>query len=466
MSDSYVSPDALKDKTKAELEAAQVPAVKKNLLSIDQARVILNTEQHLYSAMLQGCRLKMDNCVPTAGVRISGRGQVELMINQNFWNSLEGYEGVGLLMHEMLHILYEHLTRGKTLNPRIANIAMDISINQFIPLHWLPKGAMMPEMKYPDFVSVKDETGQVQQVAHPNAGEYMWKLEKGRTFEVYYKDLMKLKEELEKDMEGQSTLDDHDWQDNGEDFDESEGGGKPGQGKDGKEKKGAGKGGSLSEELRKMAYDSLINKAVSEASAQPGSIPQHVLQALSERFKPAKVNWQKELKGYIGRKYSQDVESSRNRINRRLGLMAPGHKKTFSPEILIAVDSSGSVSDAWFASFMCEIRGILKGQDEKVEVFFFDSEVVPNKMKLSDLKVMPKRPACGGTDFQKAIDYANKVRPDLLVVFTDGDAHDPKKPAYPLLWALVGNRKDFNHLTCGKKIKIDEKEMVEKHNKK
>jgi predicted metal-dependent peptidase len=477
MKNSKLDPAALKE-AQEQIKGQPIEAKKEtNPLTVDQARVILNTEQHLYSSMLQGCRVKIDDRVPTAGVRVSGRGQVEMMISPKFWASLEGYEGVGLLMHEMLHVLYEHMTRGKVYVHNIANIAMDIAINQYIPTHWLPKGAMMPEMKYPDFVQVQDpKTGNIVKVPHPNAGKYMWKFEKGRTFEIYYRELLKLQEELEKEMESQSTMDDHDWQENGEDFDsdgnegkesDKQGKGRSQSGKP-KDETGEGKGSEskISEEVKKMAYDSLINKAVNETTSEhPGSIPQHVIQALSDRFKAPKVNWARELKTYVGKKYSQDIESSRNRINRRLGLMAPGHKKTYSPEILIAVDSSGSVRNEWFVAFMSEIKGLLKGQDDKVEVFFFDSEVVPVKLRLSDLKEMPKRPACGGTDFQKALDYANKVKPDLLIVFTDGDAHDPKKPSFPLLWALIGPN-DCKHLTAGKKIKIDEKELVEKHKSK
>jgi predicted metal-dependent peptidase len=256
------------------------------------------------------------------------------------------------------------------------------------------------------------------------------------------------------DFEGLHPLDEHDWQEQGYDLDDLDENGNPIEGRE--------KSGQISEELKKMAYDGAIQQALSEARSQPGSIPQHIIQAMEERFKPPKVNWQRELRDYVGKKQSQLIESTRSRLNRRLGLVAPGQRKLYSPEILIAIDSSGSVSNQMFCSFMCELRGILKGQEDKVEVFFFDSEVVPNKLKLSDLKVMPKRPAMGGTDFQKAIDYANSVKPDLLIVFTDGDASDPKKACCSLLWALIGQN-EGKHLTTGKKIKIDAKELLEKH---
>ena len=200
MKNSHVSADALKE-VEEQIKSSSEVSEKKNPLSIEHARVILNTEQHLYSAMLQNCRLCLTTRVPTAGVRISGSGQVELSINPNFWNSLEGYEGVGLLMHEMLHILYEHLTWGATLDQKIANYAMDITINQFIPKHWLPKGGLLPQMKYPDKLRVRPQgakKGEYVEIPHPKAGQFIWNFEQGRSFPIYYAELIKLREERKK----------------------------------------------------------------------------------------------------------------------------------------------------------------------------------------------------------------------------------------------------------------------------
>jgi hypothetical protein len=198
MNDNYVNPDALKEIDQTNKEASE-STEKKNTLTIERARLILNTEQHLYSALLQNCR----QAISTAGVRISGTGQVELSINQKFWDSLEGYQGVGLLMHEMLHILYEHLTWGKLLDQRIANFAMDITINQFIPKHWLPRGALLPEMKYPDKIKVQvsgGENAEFVELDHPKAGQHIWNFESGKNFLVYYSALIKLRDERRKEQ--------------------------------------------------------------------------------------------------------------------------------------------------------------------------------------------------------------------------------------------------------------------------
>jgi len=399
-------------------------------LEIEKARAILITEQPFFACLLQSCKFSWDEKVKTAAVRVNGSGQVELVVSRVFWDKLEGYEGIGLLMHEMLHILNEHLTRGKEYHLKLANFAMDIAINQYIPPGWLPKGALLHEMKKPD-------------------GSYVWKFEPKKFFEHYYVELLKIKEKLEEDKqkgkkgEGKdgengesdepSTLDNHDYSEQSEDC----------------------SGEKVTEEMKKLAYDALINKAVSDTKERfPGSIPLHVEQAISERFKPTKINWRTELKKYIGRKQSKTIESTRNKINRRLGLLAPGYRKNYTPKIIIAIDCSGSVSDNQYSSFMSEVKTILAGQDDKTEIVFFDYEVCKEKLMISSLKEMPTRPAFGGTSFDPVIKYADEQKPDLLIVFTDGDAPTPKKPNYPVLWALIGyNQGDA---LFGKKLKIDD----------
>ena len=455
---------------------------KEPALSLENARSILITEQPYYAYMLQACRFSWDDRVKTAGVRVNGVGQVELIVSPKFWNALEGYTGVGLLMHEMLHILKEHLNRGKELNHRIANMAMDITINQFIPPHWLPKGALMPEMTQPDKIQqqVKTPTGDIVTIEFPNpkAGQVIWSFEKGKSFEIYYGELMKLREKQKEEMDKQNTMDNHDLQSEGMDGDgdESDGpkgdqesaGGKGKEDKEGKEgasKDASGDSKDVSKDVQKMAYDALINKATDEyRSNKAGNLPMHIQQDIMERFKPAVVNWKRELKKVIGRAISRHIESTRTRLNRRLGIYAPGYKKTYTARIRIGTDISGSVRDEWFVAFMSEVKEMVKGFDEAVELFFFDADVCEEKMKITEMKTMPRRPGAGGTVFNSAVKYANEKPVDLLIIFTDGDAPAPSiKSKSKVMWCVIGDYTDGKHLEkTGKLIKLDSKELLNK----
>lgn len=68
--------------------------------------------------------------LPTAGVSKNGINY-QLEINEEFWMSLSDKHRQGLIMHEALHIAFNHLTTFFNFsNRKIANVAMD----QQVPL--------------------------------------------------------------------------------------------------------------------------------------------------------------------------------------------------------------------------------------------------------------------------------------------------------------------------------------------
>jgi predicted metal-dependent peptidase len=80
--------------------------------------------------------------VPTAGVSKNGINY-QLTINEDFWTSLSELHMLGLLKHELLHIAFGHLTMYfKFSNKKLANVAMDMEINQYIDKDWLPEGGI------------------------------------------------------------------------------------------------------------------------------------------------------------------------------------------------------------------------------------------------------------------------------------------------------------------------------------
>ena len=89
------------------------------------------------------------NKVPTAGVS-KHNINYQLAINEDFWNGLSDQHKMGLLKHELLHIAYFHLSMYFNFpDKKMANIAMDMEINQYIDRDWLPEGGIMIE-NYPD----------------------------------------------------------------------------------------------------------------------------------------------------------------------------------------------------------------------------------------------------------------------------------------------------------------------------
>ena len=90
-----------------------------------------------------------NKAVPTAGVSRLGINY-QLYLNTDFWDTLGSQQKIGLLKHELLHIAFFHITDWSHLtNKEIANIAMDIEINQLIQEDHLPPGPQLPST-YPE----------------------------------------------------------------------------------------------------------------------------------------------------------------------------------------------------------------------------------------------------------------------------------------------------------------------------
>ena len=418
-------------------------------LSFSDVKHILISKQVFLGCFLARCNFRWDKTMPTACVSISSTGKLELRINYDFFESLEGLSKVGVVLHEMLHLVNGHLEKLQVgvfsseptnsftkyiTDQRLFNIAADMAINQFIPVEWLwknpepilPKMFELPEGQSSEFyyqalVQKREESEDEKRNAPGKGGKS--KGDDGEEGET----------EFEKTIKDIGPIDSHDWN---TPTDPSEG--------------------ATSKSVIKSAIDSMIRTVISDVKqVYRGQVDSHIQKIIDERFKPTKKNWKHILKKFCGSKTCTEVESTRNKLNRRLHFKAPGLKKMYSPKILIAVDSSGSVRDIWFASFMSQIKKILGSQDERVEIIFFDSKVCDFKMKIRNLKSMPRRPASGGTCFQAPMDYAIKAKPDLFIILTDGGAPVPTKPRFPVLWAVIKGE-SHEHLNFGQKIILDE----------
>jgi predicted metal-dependent peptidase len=106
---------------------------RKNIDSLAKASKTLMIKEPFYGLLLMSLNKVWSDKLPTAGVRIKGINY-ELAINPEFWQDLTPEKQMGLLKHELLHIAYFHLvsfTHLSKQNHEVANIAMDLEINQW-----------------------------------------------------------------------------------------------------------------------------------------------------------------------------------------------------------------------------------------------------------------------------------------------------------------------------------------------
>ena len=166
--------------------------------------------------------------------------------------------------------------------------------------------------------------------------------------------------------------------------------------------------------------------------------------------KPPQLCWQAILKKYVGT-IAAGKHKTRTRLNRRqperFDLSGQQDEKVL--KIVVAIDTSGSVSDRDVAYILNEIVAIIAGRKHSLTVIECDSAVqrVYSVKTQADIKknVMGR----GGTAFAPVIEYVNNdryFRDALLIYFTDGcgEREIPRPRTYRNLWVILGNPKNLS----------------------
>lgn len=344
----------------------------------------------------------------TASVGVTNTG-IQLKINAEMFEMIPISERAAILEHECLHCILEHtgyrrpkeVTENRESSPnvaafhhKIANLAQDLAINQFID-------------NIPAFaVNVK--------VFSKKIGK---ELRERAPYEYYYNQLLEdadkngnFREFLEMLDKGnvKLTIDDH--SENG--LDGREMGDLPGYAKQ-----------IISELIKKTANQ------MGGAGHVPGELQQYV-----DMLNKSIVNWKSLLRNFVANSVNSRKINTRKKPHRRFGIEQPGFKREKLLTVVVCVDSSGSVSDLALTQFWSEIDHIAKIYNN---VQFVQADcVVQNFGKYKRDKI--QNLGRGGTAYQPAIDKALELDADCIIYMGDGDSADePKNPRIPFLWAML-----------------------------
>ena len=356
--------------------------------------------------------------LPTAGVS-KHNINYQLAINEEFWNSLTDMHKMGLLKHELLHIAFGHLVSFSSFsNKRLANVAMDMEINQYIEDSWLPEGGIRIE-DYEDL-----------------------KLDKKAGCRYYYDQLLRLQDEKDKNgTTGNQAMDDL--------LDNIEQGDVPDHstweefdGMTDAEKK------LIEKQVQKILQDAK-EQTVKKRGTIPGEIEGLIV---VEEITKAKFDWRGYIRRFTGVSTKVFTKKIRRKENRRYE-DNPGLKIKMRQHMLLAIDTSGSVSDTELKEFMNEIHHIYK-QGVDITVIQCDTSIrsiEPYKGK-NEINVFGR----GGTEFDPVLDYynANLKKYTSLVYFTDGECYTSVRPKGKVLWVL-SERSGMNEDLPGQVIKLE-----------
>jgi predicted metal-dependent peptidase len=403
------------------------------------------------------------NKLPTAGVSKNGINY-QLAINPEFWCNLSDSHRIGILQHELLHITNFHLMQYFNFpDRRMANIAMDMEINQYINKGFLP-GDDLSKEDYDKLVeSIKEkiaadlESGTITQ---EQASEEFKKIPmRGILIEdytelnldaragsrYYYEKLKEAKDK--KDKSGTSGSDSFDklcdQLDNGDPGIDDHGTWEEFENLPEAEKK-----------IIQQQLDRILKEAADQTVKKRGTIPGGISDYLIEleKLEKAKFNWKAYVRRFAGASTKIFTKKIRRKENRRFS-DNPGLKIKMRQHMLLAIDTSGSVSNDEVTEFMNEIKHIHKCG---VDVTIIQCDTTIRSIEPYDGKMNIKVHGRGGTEFDPVIEYfnSNLKKYTSLVYFTDGECDTDVKPKAPILWVL-SERSSMNNSLPGKVIRLE-----------
>jgi predicted metal-dependent peptidase len=348
----------------------------------------------LAGVMMIGNREVKDG-VPTAYT--NGRDEV---YGTEFVDKLNDAELRGLVLHECYHKLYRHLTTWRHLydkNPTLANMACDYVINIKIAddnkdgFAKLPDGGLLDE-KYRDM-----DSAQVYNLLREELSD----------------------EEIKR--YGQGSTDEHGWDD----------------------------ARALSDdEKRELARE--IDEAIRQGALAAGKYGTGGDRDFRDLLE-TKVNWREVLREFIQTTCSGNSYSTWRRPNRRFissGVYMPSGIDESVGELVVAIDTSGSIGGKELGQFLGEVKAICDTvKPERVRVLYWDTQVCGEEVyeqdELDRLITSTKPKGGGGTDVTCVGKHIRDtgIKSQAAIVLTDGYlGNDWGDWSIPVLWCIVGNR--------------------------
>ena len=310
--------------------------------------------------------------------------------NSRFIMMLKPKEVEFLVGHEVLHVVYDHMGRRGNRDPEIWNIADDYAVNADLKRH-----------KVGEFIKTV-----------PCLYEQKYD---GKAAEEIYDDLMKNVQKIDINSLIDQMIDDHM---DGEDEGEGDGDGN---------QAGKGKRPSMSPEERERVRQEVKQAIINAAqSAEAGTLPKGVERLIKQHTNPV-MPWRELLQVNLTSAIRSDYSWMRpSRRGWHMDAIMPGMNPGEEIDVTIAIDMSGSISNAQAQMFLGEIGGMMDSFDGyKVHVFCFDTDTYnPKDFNSENMDLIEEYEPMGGggTDFDCIFKYLkdNAIDPKRLIVFTDG----------------------------------------------
>lgn len=460
----------LEDAKKEAQEASWADNAKEYYELLSDARTLLLMNNVFFGRLAMKMKFVLTEKVPTAAVR----ADAVCMFNPHFAKDLDVSERAFVIAHEICHLMYLHFDRIGERDPRLWNHAGDYVINHLLVQAGLkmpdrPDLKMLHDTKYADYSTeqIYEALREEQQQGSSQSQDQSQDSSQGQG-------------SSSGDGDGESQDGEQEQQQGGGGGDEDErsssqdpsqgGGGDQDQGAD-PQQQGGGFGKdfgdcdfektpSLKERSRQGEgervmsprewQDEVVNAA--QAAKRQGHLPAGIERWIEDIQEP-KLPWQQILartvsnilrRGSTFRNPSRRTSVVRRRFQQSGSggnTILPGPKPDRRP-IVVALDTSGSMSEEELTESLSEVHQILKIYRRPIRVMACDADVHVDE-DIRDVTELPIRGG-GGTSttpvFDRIAEEPGRAgNPSMLVYFSDLMASFPDQaPSYPVVWVQTG----------------------------
>ena len=174
------------------------------------------------------------------------------------------------------------------------------------------------------------------------------------------------------------------------------------------------------DELRRQRINDLINR-----TTDWGTMPAEIVEIIKASTQ-ARINNRLIWEGFHSSILSSQRHLTRMRPNRRTGFLQLGSTHQFDTHLLVAIDTSGSISDNMLSDFYSAINRIFRYGVVQIDVCQFDAVLGPIEPMHQAHRIVNVK-GRGGTSYQPLFDYImlQHNEYDGLVILTDGQAPPP-----------------------------------------
>lgn len=400
----------------------------------------LTAEQRLTKAVVD--IMASPKYVALAGVLMIGKREVDDHVptactngkderyGRAFVDSLSDAELRFLVLHECYHKLYKHLTTWRWMYDEcapLANLACDYVINIKISDDNKDGFAVMPSKGGKAIGAIDDKYRGMDSAQVYNS----------------------LKQDMQNNGDGQgsgsgsgsgtgisaSGLDEHDWE---------------------------GAQELTAEQKQSLARE--IDEAIRQGALAAGKLGTGSNRDIDELLK-TKIDWREALREFITTTCAGNDYSTWRRPNRRFvsaGYYMPSGVSEKVGELVIAIDTSGSIGGRELAQFLGEVKGICDAvKPDAVRLLYWDTEVAGDEKymgaEVENIVHSTKPAGGGGTTVECVPAYMTEhaIKPQAVVVLTDGYLGGSWGDwSVPVLWCIVGGNK--NIAPVGKTVHVED----------